>query len=286
MNPSKAPIVIIAIIVLIVLATQCFFMVDETQRGILLQMGRPVKTDVEPGLHFKLPLIQNVVYFDSRVLEYDAKQAEVITQDKKNLIVDNYARWRISDTLLFYQSVRTTERAISRLEDIIYAELRVDLGQFALTDIVSTKRNVIMEQVTQKTNEILNEFGIEVLDVRIKRTDLPRENMNAIFGRMQAERQRQAREYRSMGHEQAQRITTTAERERDIILAEARQQASRIRGEGEAEAIALYASSLGEDPEFYQFLRSMEAYKQAMKDNTSFVLAPEGEFWKYFNEYQ
>ncbi len=286
MKPSKAPIIIIAIIALFILATQCFFTVDETQRGIVLQMGRPVKTDVEPGLHFKLPVIQNVVFFDSRVLEYDAKQAEVITQDKKNLIVDNYARWRISDTLRFYQSVRTTERAISRLEDIIYAELRVDLGQFALTDIVSTKRNVIMEQVTQKTNEILNEFGIEVLDVRIKRTDLPRENMNAIFGRMQAERHRQAREYRSMGHEQAQRITTSAERERDVIVAEATQQASRIRGEGEGEAIALYASSLGQDPEFYQFMRSMEAYKQAMKDNTSFVLTPEGEFWKYFSDFK
>lgn len=284
MNPSKAPLIIITLIVTALLALQCFFTVDETQRAIVLQMGKPVKSDVEPGLHFKLPLIQNVVVFDSRVLEYDAKQAEVITQDKKNLIVDNYAKWRISDTLRFYQSVRTIERAVSRLEDIIYAELRVDLGQFVLTDIVSTKRNVIMEQVTQKSNEILNEFGIEVLDVRIKRTDLPRENMNAIFGRMQAERQRQAREYRSMGREQARRITTSAERERDVIIAEAQQQASKTRGEGEAEAISLYAASLGQDPEFYQFMRSMEAYKESMKDNTHFVLTPEGEFWKFFNE--
>ncbi|MCA1743646.1 MAG: protease modulator HflC, partial [Desulfovibrionales bacterium] len=247
MNPSKAPLIIITLIIAVLLGTQCFFTVDETQRAILLQLGKPVKSDIQPGLHFKLPLIQNVVFFDSRVLEYDAKQAEVITLDKKNLIVDNYAKWRISDNLLFYQSVRTIERAVSRLEDIIYAELRVDLGQYALTDIVSTKRNVIMEQVTMKSNEILNEFGIEVLDVRIKRTDLPRENMNAIFGRMQAERQRQAREYRSMGHEQAQRITTSAERERDIILAEAQQKASKIRGEGEAEAISLYAASLGQN---------------------------------------
>ncbi|MFN2266822.1 MAG: protease modulator HflC [Desulfonatronovibrio sp.] len=284
MNPSKAPLIIITLIIAVLLGTQCFFTVDETQRAILLQLGKPVKSDIQPGLHFKLPLIQNVVFFDSRVLEYDAKQAEVITLDKKNLIVDNYAKWRISDNLLFYQSVRTIERAVSRLEDIIYAELRVDLGQYALTDIVSTKRNVIMEQVTMKSNEILNEFGIEVLDVRIKRTDLPRENMNAIFGRMQAERQRQAREYRSMGHEQAQRITTSAERERDIILAEAQQKASKIRGEGEAEAISLYAASLGQNPEFYQFMRSMEAYKESMKDNTNFVLTPEGEFWKFFNE--
>lgn len=284
MNPSKAPLIIISLIVAVLLGTQCFYTVDETQRAIVLQMGKPVKSDVEPGLHFKLPLIQNVVVFDSRVLEYDAKQAEVITQDKKNLIVDNYAKWRISDTLRFYQSVRTIERAVSRLEDIIYAELRVDLGQFVLTDIVSTKRNVIMEQVTRKSNEILNEFGIEVLDVRIKRTDLPRENMNAIFGRMQAERQRQAREYRSMGREQGQRITTSAERERDVIIAEAQQQASKTRGEGEAEAISLYAASLGQDPDFYQFMRSMEAYKESMKDNTNFVLTPEGEFWKFFND--
>lgn len=286
MNSSKGPVIIIIAIAAIILGSQCFFTVDETQRGIVLQLGKPVRTDVEPGLHFKLPMVQNAVLFDSRVLEYDAKPAEVITRDKKNLVVDNYARWRISDTLSFYQSVRTIERAISRLEDIIYAELRVDLGQFVLTDIVSEKRNVIMEQVALKTNEVLNEFGIEVLDVRIKRTDLPRENMNAIFGRMQAERQRQAREYRSMGHEQAKRITTSAERERDVILAEARQKSSRVRGEGEAEAISLYASSLGKDPDFYQFLRSMEAYKLGMKENTSLVLSPEGEFWKYFNQSQ
>ncbi|MFP4084245.1 MAG: protease modulator HflC [Desulfonatronovibrio sp.] len=286
MNSSKGPVIIVIAIAAIILGSQCFFTVDETQKGIVLQLGKPVRTDVEPGLHFKLPLVQNAVLFDSRVLEYDAKPAEVITRDKKNLVVDNYARWRISDTLSFYQSVRTIERAISRLEDIIYAELRVDLGQFALTDIVSEKRNTIMKQVAEKTNEVLNEFGIEVLDVRIKRTDLPRENMNAIFGRMKAERQRQAREYRSVGHEQAQRITTSAERERDVILAEARQKGSRIRGEGEAEAISLYASSLGQDPDFYQFLRSMEAYKQGMKENTSLVLSPEGEFWKYFNETQ
>ncbi|MFO7726866.1 MAG: protease modulator HflC [Desulfonatronovibrio sp.] len=284
MNPSKGPIIIIAVIVAVILGSQCYFTVDETQKGIVLQMGKPVRTDVEPGFHFKLPLVQNAVLFDSRVLEYDAKPAEVITRDKKNLVVDNYARWRISDPLSFYQSVRTIDRAISRLEDIIYAELRVDLGQFALTDIVSEKRNVIMKQVAQKTNDVLNEFGMEVLDVRIKRTDLPRENMNAIFGRMKAERQRQAREYRSIGHEQARRITTAAERERDIILAEARQKGSRIRGEGEAEAISLYASSLGKDPDFYQFLRSMEAYKEGMKENTSLVLSPDGEFWKFFNE--
>lgn len=286
MNPSKGPIIIIAVIVAVILGSQCYFTVDETQKGIVLQMGKPVRTDVGPGFHFKLPLVQNVVLFDSRVLEYDAKPAEVITRDKKNLVVDNYARWRISDTLSFYQSVRTIERAISRLEDIIYAELRVDLGQYALTDIVSEKRNVIMEQVAQKTNEVLNEFGIEVLDVRIKRTDLPRENMNAIFGRMKAERQRQAKEYRSIGHEQAKRITTSAERERDVIVAEANQKASRIKGEGEAEAIALYASSLGKDPDFYQFLRSMEAYKQGINENTSLVLSPEGEFWKHFNKLQ
>lgn len=286
MNPSKGPIIIIVVIVAAILGSQCYFTVDETQKGIVLQMGKPVRTDVEPGIHFKLPLVQNVVLFDSRVLEYDAKPAEVITRDKKNLVVDNYARWRISDTLSFYQSVRTIERAISRLEDIIYAELRVDLGQYSLTDIVSEKRNVIMEQVAQKTNEVLNEFGIEVLDVRIKRTDLPRENMNAIFGRMKAERQRQAKEYRSIGHEQAKRITTSAEKERDVIIAEANQKASRVKGEGEAEAIALYASSLGKDPDFYQFLRSMEAYKQGVNENTSLVLSPEGEFWKYFNKLQ
>ncbi|MFW5731047.1 MAG: protease modulator HflC [Desulfonatronovibrionaceae bacterium] len=284
MPSSKLPVIIILLIAVLLVASQSFFTVDESQRGILLQFGKPVKTDIEPGLHFKLPLAQNVVLFDHRVLEYDAKPAEIITKDKKNLVVDNYARWRISDSLLFYQSVRTVEQAISRLEDIIYAELRVDLGQHSLTEIVSSKRNQIMEQVTQKSNSILNDFGIQVLDVRIKRTDLPRENMQAIFGRMRAERDRQAREYRSMGREESKRITTAAERERDVIIAKARRKASRLRGQGEAETIKFYSAALSRDPEFFQFFRSMDAYKEAMQDNTSMVLTFEGEFWKFFNE--
>lgn len=264
------------------LLLQCVFVVDQTERAILLQLGKPVgNADYGPGLHFKLPFVQNVIFFDSRVLEYDAPAAEILTQDKKNMVVDNYSRWRIVNPLLFYRTVRNVQGGLSRIDDIVYSQVREALGRYTLTEIVAVERSSIMEEVTTKANVLLSEYGIFIIDVRIKRTDLPQENQMAIYGRMQAERERQAKQYRSEGREEATKITTLADRQRAVLLADARRAAEAARGEGEAAATGIYAQALSQDPDFYEFVRTMDAYKKTMKDQTQFVLTPESEFFKY-----
>jgi len=260
---------------------QCIFVVDQTERAILLQLGKPMGEAYGPGLHFKLPLVQNVIFFDSRVLEYDAPAAEILTKDKKNMVVDNYSRWKIVNPLIFYQTVRNIQGGLSRIDDIVYSQLRESLGRYTLTEIVAIERSAIMEEVTTKANLLLKEYGIFIIDVRIKRTDLPQENQMAIYGRMQAERERQAKQYRSEGREEATKITTLADRQRAVLLADARRAAEAARGEGEAAATAIYAQALSQDPDFYEFVRTMDAYKKTMKDQTQFVLTPESEFFKF-----
>jgi modulator of FtsH protease HflC len=261
---------------------QCVFVVDQTERAILLQLGKPVgNSDYGPGLHFKLPFVQNVIFFDSRVLEYDAPAAEILTQDKKNMVVDNFSRWKIVNPLLFYRTVRNIQGGLSRIDDIVYSQMREALGRYTLTEIVAVERSTIMDEVTTKSNVILSQYGIHIIDVRIKRTDLPQENQMAIYGRMQAERERQAKQYRSEGREEATKITTMADRQRAVLLADARRAAEAARGEGEAAATAIYAEALSQDPDFYEFVRTMDAYKKTMKDQTQFVLTPQSEFFKY-----
>ena len=268
--------------VAVFLLLQCVFVVDQTERAILLQLGKPVgNADYSPGLHFKLPFVQNVIFFDSRVLEYDAPAAEILTKDKKNMVVDNYSRWKIVNPLLFYRTVRNVQGGLSRIDDIVYSQMREALGRYSLTEIVAVERSSIMEEVTTKANVLLSEYGIFIIDVRIKRTDLPQENQMAIYGRMQAERERQAKQYRSEGREEATKITTLADRQRAVLLADARRAAEAARGEGEAAATGIYAQALSQDPDFYEFVRTMDAYKKTMKDQTQFVLTPESEFFKY-----
>jgi len=276
--------VVLAVVgfVALVLLSQSMFTVDQTQQAIVLELGRPVRDEaLGPGLHFKLPFIQSVVHFDTRVLNYDASPAEVLTKDKKNMVVDNYTKWRISDPLQFYRTVRSIIRAQARLDDIIYSEIRVALGNYTFIDIVRGMRGQITEEVTSKSNALVREYGIEVVDVRIKRTDLPAENARAIYGRMRAERERQAKQYRSEGEEESNKITAAADRERTVLMAEARRQASVLRGVGEAEAIALWADALNRDPEFYAFQRSLEAYEKSFKENSRLVLTPDSPFFKY-----
>lgn len=264
------------------LLLQCVFVVDQTERAIVLQLGKPVgESDYGPGLHFKLPFVQNVIFFDARVLEYDAPAAEILTQDKKNMVVDNYSRWKIVNPLLFYRTVRNVQGGLSRIDDIVYSQMREALGRYTLTEIVAVERSTIMEEVTAKANVTLSQFGIHIIDVRIKRTDLPQENQMAIYGRMQAERERQAKQYRSEGREEATKITTLADKQRAVLLADARRAAEAARGEGEAAATAIYAQALSQDPDFYEFVRTMDAYKKTMKGQTQFVLTPESEFFKY-----
>ncbi len=271
----------IILLAVLVIFSQSVFIVDQTQRAIVLQLGKPVGGDLEPGLHFKLPFIQNAVLFDSRLLEYDTPSAEILTKDKKNLVVDNYCRWRIANPLLFYQSLRDIKRGESRLGDIVYAELRVALGRYTLTEVVSTERGEIMDQVAEKCNSLLKDYGIEVVDVRIKRTDLPPENQRAIFGRMNAERERQAKKYRSEGQEEAAKIRATADKERTIMLAEANRKSEMIKGSGDAKATAIYAAAFQKSPSFYAFLRSMNAYKKVINQKTGIVLSPKSEFLQF-----
>jgi len=279
---AKTSIVLIVLAVAVVVGiSQSVFVVDETERAIVLQLGKPVGDTKGPGLHFKLPFVQNALFFDSRILDYGTKAAEILTKDKKTMVVDNYSRWRITDPLQFYRTLRTQQRAQARLEDIIYAELRVVLGRFTLHEVVSERRPEIMTLVTAKTNELLSPYGLEVVDVRIKRTDLPPQNEQAIFNRMRSERIREAKLYRSEGQEEMDKIKSAADRERTVILAEAQRKADVLRGEGDAEAAGIFAEALKSAPAFYSFVRSLEAYRAATSENTRMILTPSGEFLKY-----
>jgi len=271
-----------ALALLALILLQSVYTVHQTQRALVLQLGKPIGEPRQPGLHFKLPFIQNVVFFDSRVLYYDALPAEILTADKKTLVVDNYSKWRIVDPLMFYQTVRSIPGAQHRLEDIISSQMRVTLGRYTLPEVVSSQRQEIMSQVTENSSKIISEYGIQVLDVRIRRTDLPTENERAVFERMRAERERQAKQYRSEGQEESAKVRSQADKERAVILAEARRKSEIIRGEGDAEATAIYSGTLGQDPEFYSFKRSLEAYVNSFKDNTQLLITPENPFLKHF----
>jgi len=271
----------LAAILAAIIAMQCLFTVDETKQAIVIQLGKPVSETLGPGLHFKLPFVQNVVYLDSRVLQYDASSAEVLTKDKKTLVVDNYAKWRIVNALRFYQTLQNVARANSRLDDLIYAEVRVAIGNYTMEEVVSSRRAEIMSIVTSSVNETVKDLGIQIMDVRVKRTDLPLQNEKAIFGRMKAERERQAKLYRSEGQEESAKIKSRADKERTILLAEAGREAEVLRGQGDAEAARTYAEALGQSPEFYGFMRSLEAYKKALKENGRVVLTPGSGFLKY-----
>lgn len=276
----------IGLIVLIILGTialtQTAFTVDQTERAIVIQLGRPVgDKSLGPGLHFKLPLVQNVVFFDARILDFDAKPEEITTTDKKYMNVDSYTKWRIVDPLTFYTKVRTIQGAQARLDDIVRSQLRVALGRYTLIEVVSHKRTEIMTAVTKRSRELLKPYGIDVVDVRIKRTDLPAENARAIFGRMKAERERQAKQYRSEGREASAKIKAAADKERTIILADADRQSEIVRGEGDAQATKVYADALGQSPDFYAFTRSLEAYRRGFNKNSRFIMTPKSRFLQH-----
>lgn len=284
---SKKEIFLIVILgVAALLALSAFFIVDQTQSAIIIQLGKPVRTITAPGLQMKIPFIQDVVYFDNRILNYDADPKEIITRDKKSLVVDNFAKWRILDPLKVYQSVRDEKGAQLRLDDIIYSELRVDLGTKDLIEIVSGVRTEIMQIVTKASTEKAATYGLEILDVRIKRADLPTENEKAVYARMQSEREREAKRYRSEGEEEAQKIRSTAEKKRQIHLAEAYKTSQELMGKGDAVAFKTYAQAYEQDPEFFEFTQSMEAYKKAMKSGSVLVTDTDNDFFKYLKRSQ
>ena len=260
------------------------FTVSEIQQGVVTQLGKPVRVLQSPGLHFKLPFFQQVIFFDNRLLDYDSAPTEVVTKDKKALVVDYYSRWRIIDPLLLLQTVQNENGAQARLDDIIYSELRLELGLHSLIEIVASKRKEIFSKVTASSNEKAKEYGIEIIDVRVKRADLPPENEKAVFGRMRAERQRIARQYRSEGKEEALKIRSKTDKLRTILLADAYQQEQILRGNGDASAVTIYAEAFERDQEFYAFIRTLEAYKQSLKNNTTVILPPDSQFLRFLKE--
>jgi modulator of FtsH protease HflC len=275
---------VVILVLLFMLGASPFFIVDVTQTAILVQLGKPVRTITHPGLQLKVPFIQDVTYFDKRLLDYDSSAQDVITQDKKTILIDNFAKWRITDPLKVYQAFQTQRSALRRLDDIIYSELRVELGRHDLSEIVSKTRSDIMAVVTERANEKAKVYGIEVQDVRIKRADLPEQNEKAVFARMQAERERQAKQYRAEGAEEAQKIRSDAEKDREIILADAYKTSEELRGEGDARAFKIYADAYRQDPRFFEFTRSMEAYRKSLNSNTAVILTPDSEFLKFLKQ--
>jgi membrane protease subunit HflC len=269
---------------LFILGASPFFVVDLTQSAIVVQLGKPVRSITEPGLQWKVPFIQDVTYFDKRLLDYDSGAQDVITKDKKTLLIDNFAKWRITDPLKVYQAFQTQRSAYKRLDDIIYSELRVEVGRHDLSEIVSKTRSDIMAIVTKRGNEKAAAYGIEIVDVRIKRADLPEQNEKAVFARMQAEREREAKQYRAEGAEEAQKIRSEAEKDREILLAEAYKTAEQLRGEGDARAFKQYADAYRQDPKFFEFTRSMEAYKKTFNGHSTLILTPDSEFFKYLKQ--
>jgi len=276
---KKITIVLIVLAAIILLST--IFKVDVTKQVVILQFGKPVRTIQEPGLHWKLPVpIQNAVFFDKRILEYDVQPAEVLSTDKKTLTVDNYVRWRIVDPLLFMQTLQAIPNAVTRLDDIVYSEIRRELGLHNMHEIITDNREQIMEAVTSASYEATKPYGIEVVDVRIKRVDLPQENEESIYARMVAERERKANQYRSEGDEESQKIIASTEKEKTIILADAYKLAEETRGEGEAIALEIYAKAYSADPNFYEFLKTLEIYKSVIDSSTTLVLPADSKLFE------
>jgi len=268
----------------LVLVLSALFTVHQTQQALVLQFGDPKRVVQEPGLHVKLPFIQNAVYIDRRVLDFDAESQEVILGDQKRLVVDTFTRYRIVDALRFYQSVGDEALLRGRIDTILDASLRRVLGEVPLFTVLSADRVALMGRIRDQANQEARQFGIDIVDVRIKRADLPAENAQAIYRRMQTEREREAKELRAQGAELAQRIRSRADRERRVIIAEADKEGEIIRGEGDADAVAIFAAAVGRDVEFFTFYRSMQAYREALADdNTSFVLSPDSEFFRFFD---
>jgi membrane protease subunit HflC len=274
-------LILVVLGVLVAAWTLVFFTVPVWMQAVVLQLGEPVRTVREPGLYMKLPFVQTVLYFDRRLLEYDASPKELLTRDKQQLVVDNYTRWKIIDPLTFYQAVRDESGAQSRLDDIVYSNLRENFGRQTLLEIVSTRRAGLMEEVTRKSDQKARDYGIEVVDVRIKRADLPEKNEQNVFSRMRTERERLAKKYRAEGDEEARKITSGAEKEVRVLMAEAKRTAEVTRGRGDAEAVQIYADAYGRDLEFFTLVRTLDAYRTALPDTTSVLLSPDTEFLRF-----
>ncbi len=285
MNRTFLTFVLVLLGAAAIVAYLTLYTVEQTQQALVLEFGKPKRVVKDPGLKYKIPFIQNVEYFDKRILDVDTASQEVIALDKKRLVVDAFARYRITDPLLFFQSVRDERIASARIGAIMEASLRRVLGGASFSDVVRDKREQLMKTILSQVNQEAKPFGVEIVDVRIKRVDLPEANMQAIYRRMQAERQREAAEWRAEGEGASRRIRGTADRQVTVIKADATGEAERVRGEGDADRNRIYAEAYNKDPDFFAFYRSMQAYGTALKPGeTRLLLSPDSEFFKYFKD--
>jgi membrane protease subunit HflC len=282
---DKKILYIISAFAAVILLFNLFFLVDQTQQAVVLQFGESVRIEKDPGLHVKVPFIQNVMYFDNRLLNVVADEKELIAKDQKRVIISAYAKYRITDPLKFYQTVKTVKGLEARLNNILDSSLRQVIGDEPLAILLTNARSAIMERIQHIVNKESLKFGIDVVDARILRADLPNENSSAVYKRMQSDREKEAKEFRAQGEEEAQIIQSTSEKEKTIILAKAYKTAQTLKGEGDATASKIYSDAFRADPEFYNFYRSLEAYRKSFnnKDNTSIILSPKGEFLRFFN---
>ena len=271
-------IIVVLVAGLVYLGT---YIVDKTEYAIEILLGDPVDIVMDPGLNFKIPFVSRIVFMENRLQDYDADPGAVFTKDKKEMKVDTYSKWRVKDPLKFYETVRTTNGAHARLDDIIYSQTREVLGKHTLVEIVSGNRKEIREAITLRSRENAINFGIEILDVRIKRADLPEQNSQAVFGRMNAERRRQAKLYRSEGEEESLIIRSDADRERVEIIAEAKRINEETRGKADAESTKIYAKAFERDTDFFKFLRSHDVYRNSLQEGTTLLMDAESKFFKY-----
>ena len=269
----------------VILAAGSIYTGNQGELALVLQFGRPVRVVKEPGLKLKIPMIQNVVFYDARLLNLDPPAQEVVLNDKKRLDVDSFTRYRIIDPLKFYKTVRTEYQAQSKLAEIVNSSIRKILGRSTLQELLSQKRTQIMNDISAAVKVDAEQIGVSVADVRIRRADLPLEVLQAINARMKTEREREAKEFRAQGSQEAQKIKASADKEKTIILADAEKQAQIIRGQGDEQAIMIWNKAAGQDMEFFAFYRSLEAYKNALTDgNASMVLSPDSEFFQFFRK--
>ncbi|TFH10266.1 MAG: protease modulator HflC [Candidatus Atribacteria bacterium] len=280
----KSLITFVIVVVVAVISFNLFtFTVDETKTAVVRQFGDVVRVVEAPGLHLKVPFIQSITYLEDRILNYDIQPREIITSEQKRLVIDNYAIWRIADPRLFLES--TGGQLVggqTKIDDIVYSDLRNILAKHTLDEVVSAKRTEYLQEVTELSRtKLLEDFGIMLLDVRIKRADLPAEVEQAVFSRMRSERERLAAQLRAEGEEQARQITSNADKDVEIILADARKDAEKVRGEGDAEALEIYAEAYNQDPDFYRFWRTLESYKVALASNTRIILSSDSDYLRF-----
>lgn len=282
---SKVQLAILGIIVVVlgIVASSALFTVHQVQQAIVLQFGKPVRVVQEPGLSWKIPFIQDVRYYERRILDLDPPEFEVLLDDKKRIKVDAFARYRILDPLRFLQVVGSEATARNRLSNLVNSSLRRVIAKTSLTDLLSPKRGQLMEQIQVEVAENAKALGINIVDIRIGRTDLPAETSQAVFNRMRTEREREARELRAQGKETAQKITAGADRDRTVILATAKRKSEQLRGEGEGQRNLILGEAYGQDPEFFQFYKSLSEYQENLVGNdTTMVLSPDSDFFRFF----